>query len=94
MVAIDQPGTRELAHDEARVRDAHAHPPGYSATNAASEGTTMPERYSQHEHGNEPVDRRLRAVDRDRDTVAGIPREQHLVGRLETDEFQERLDRC
>src|SRR5689334_18033062 len=36
----------------------------------------------------------LRAGDRDRDAVADILREQHLAGRLETDEFQERIDRC
>jgi hypothetical protein len=37
---------------------------------------------------------RLRAGDRDRDAIADLLREQHLAGRLETDEFQERLDRC
>jgi hypothetical protein len=50
----------------------------------------MPESYSQHE----PRDRSLRAADRDRDAVASILREQHLAGRLQSDEFQDRLDRC
>ena len=50
----------------------------------------MPESYNQHE----PHDRSLRASDRDRDAVADILREQHLAGRLQSDEFQERLDRC
>jgi Domain of unknown function (DUF1707) len=36
----------------------------------------------------------LRAGDRDRGKAADILREQHVAGRLETDEFQERLDRC
>jgi hypothetical protein len=50
----------------------------------------MPQSYSQHE----PRDRSLRAGDRERDTVAEMLREQHLAGRLQSDEFQERLDRC
>jgi Domain of unknown function (DUF1707) len=50
----------------------------------------MPESYSQHQ----PRDRSLRAGDGDRNAVADILREQHLAGRLESDEFQERLDRC
>jgi hypothetical protein len=41
-----------------------------------------------------PYDRSLRAADRDRDAVADILREQHLAGRLETDELQERVERC
>jgi hypothetical protein len=36
----------------------------------------------------------LRAGDSDRDAVADILRTQHLAGRLESDEFQDRLDRC
>jgi Domain of unknown function (DUF1707) len=52
----------------------------------------MPERYT-HQPRHEPRDRGLRAGDRDRDAVADILREQHLAGRLETEEFQERLDR-
>jgi hypothetical protein len=36
----------------------------------------------------------LRAADHDRDAVAEILREQHLAGRLDTDELQERIGRC
>lgn len=36
----------------------------------------------------------LRAGDRDRDGIADVLREQHLAGRLDADEFQERLDRA
>lgn len=39
-------------------------------------------------------DRRLRAADSDREAVADILREQHLAGRLDSDELQERIDRC
>jgi hypothetical protein len=42
----------------------------------------------------QPRDRSLRASDSDRDSVAEILREHHLAGRLQSDEFQERLDRC
>jgi hypothetical protein len=45
-------------------------------------------------HQYEPRDRSLRAGDRDRDAIADLLRDQHLAGRLQTDEFQERLDRC
>jgi hypothetical protein len=36
----------------------------------------------------------MRAGDRDRDAVAATLREQHVAGRLDADEFQERLERC
>jgi hypothetical protein len=36
----------------------------------------------------------LRAGDRDRDGIADVLREQHVAGRLDADEFQERLDRA
>lgn len=36
----------------------------------------------------------VRASDADRDAVAEILREQHSEGRLDTDELQERIDRC
>jgi hypothetical protein len=52
----------------------------------------MPESYTDHQWRRENRD--LRAGDRDRDAVADMLREQHLAGRLETEEFQERLDRC
>ena len=41
-----------------------------------------------------PRDRNLRVGDSEREAVAGVLREQHLQGRLTSDEFQERLDRC
>ena len=41
-----------------------------------------------------PPDRSLRAGDAVRESVAEFLREQHLAGRLDTDELQERLDRC
>ncbi|HUA49685.1 MAG TPA: DUF1707 domain-containing protein [Solirubrobacteraceae bacterium] len=41
-----------------------------------------------------PQDRSLRAADHDRDAVTDILREQHLAGRLDTDELQERIDGC
>jgi hypothetical protein len=41
-----------------------------------------------------PPDRTLRAADADRDTVAETLREQHIAGRLDTDELQDRLERC
>lgn len=43
-------------------------------------------------HG--PQDRNLRAADADRDAVAETLREQHLAGRLDTDELQDRIERC
>ena len=39
-------------------------------------------------------DRSLRAADADREAVADTLREQHLAGRLDTDELQERIERC
>ena len=41
-----------------------------------------------------PRDRSLRAADADREAVAERLREQHLAGRLDTEELQERIDRC
>jgi hypothetical protein len=54
----------------------------------------MPDSYTHHQQRHEIRDRGLRAGDRDRDAVADVLREQHLSGRLDTEEFQERLDRC
>jgi uncharacterized protein DUF1707 len=54
----------------------------------------MPDSYSHQQRPYEPRGHDLRASDYDRDRTADILREQHLAGRLETDEFQERLDRC
>ena len=41
-----------------------------------------------------PRDRQLRVGDSERETVGEILRQQHLDGRLDADEFQERLERC
>jgi hypothetical protein len=41
-----------------------------------------------------PRDRRLRVGDSERAAVADVLREQHVQGRLTSDEFQQRLDRC
>ena len=41
-----------------------------------------------------PQDRNLRAADADRDAVAETLRAEHLAGRLDTDELQERIERC
>ncbi|HET6866524.1 MAG TPA: DUF1707 domain-containing protein [Solirubrobacteraceae bacterium] len=39
-------------------------------------------------------ERNLRAADADRDAVAKTLREQHVAGRIDTDELQERIERC
>jgi Domain of unknown function (DUF1707) len=54
----------------------------------------MPESYTDHQPPHETHDRGLRAGDRDRDAVGEILREHHVAGRLDAEEFQERLDRC
>jgi hypothetical protein len=41
-----------------------------------------------------PYDRSLRAADSDRDAVADILREQHVAGRIDDDELQDRIERC
>jgi len=41
-----------------------------------------------------PLHRSLRAADGDRDAVAEILRREHLVGRLDNGELEERLERC
>jgi hypothetical protein len=41
-----------------------------------------------------PRDRTLRVGDREREAVAEILRRHHLEGRLNADEFQERIERC
>jgi Domain of unknown function (DUF1707) len=50
------------------------------------------EEWKMPDHG--PRDRNLRAADADRDAVAETLRAQHLAGRLDTDELQERIERC
>jgi hypothetical protein len=54
----------------------------------------MSDSYAHHQHQYLARNRDLRAGDGDRDAIADLLREQHLAGRLSTDEFQERLDRC
>jgi hypothetical protein len=44
--------------------------------------------------GDGPRDRLLRVGDKERDAVSEILRQRHLEGRLDTDEFQARLERC
>jgi len=41
-----------------------------------------------------PRDRSLRVGDGEREAVAEILRQQHAEGRLDSEEFQERIDRC
>jgi hypothetical protein len=41
-----------------------------------------------------PRDRALRVGDREREAVTEILRRHHVEGRLDADEFQERLERC
>lgn len=41
-----------------------------------------------------PRDRNLRAADADREAAATTLREQHIAGRIDTDELQERIERC
>jgi hypothetical protein len=48
----------------------------------------------RYDLGDGPRDRSLRVGDNERDAVAAILRQRHLEGRLDTDEFQARLERC
>jgi hypothetical protein len=52
---------------------------------------TKSDGYTRH---SGPRDRALRVGDSERETVADVLREQHLQGRLTSDEFQERLECC
>jgi hypothetical protein len=54
----------------------------------------MAEPETRFTRGYGPSDRTLRAADSDREAVADILREQHVAGRLDSDELQERIDRC
>ena len=53
--------------------------------------TSNDNRYSRSEG---PRDRSFRVGDKERDSVSEILREGHLEGRLDSDEFQSRLERC
>ena len=50
----------------------------------------MPDTYDRHG----PPDRHLRVGDSEREAVAGILRAQYVAGRLDSDEFEQRLERC
>ena len=50
----------------------------------------MPDTYDRHG----PRDRHLRVGDAEREAVAGILRAQYVAGRLDSDEFEQRLERC
>ena len=52
------------------------------------------ENANTYERRNGPRDRTLRAGDREREAVAEILRRQHVEGRLDAVEFNERLERC
>lgn len=54
----------------------------------------MPESHPHPVPDYGPQARNLRAADQDREAVAEILREQHVAGRLDTDELQERIERC
>jgi hypothetical protein len=47
-----------------------------------------------YDRRNGPRDRRLRVGDSEREAVSEILRRRHVEGRLDVDEFQERLERC
>lgn len=48
----------------------------------------------RYDPGDGPRDRALRVGDKERDAVSAILRQRHLEGRLDSDEFQARLERC
>lgn len=54
---------------------------------AATKGT-------RYDRRSGPRDRRLRVGDTEREAVAEILRQAHVAGRLDSSEFQERLERC
>src|SRR4051794_27373992 len=81
----------------------HAHQPAAGAaaprprghrTTTCTERTDMADSDGYNARHRGPRDRSLRAGDGDREALAAILREQHLEGRLDSDEFQERLDAC
>jgi hypothetical protein len=47
----------------------------------------------RYDPGDDPRDRSLRVGDKERDAVSEILRQRHLEGRLDTEEFQARLER-
>ena len=65
-----------------------------TTTTTRTERTDMADSDGGNDRNRGPRDRSLRAGDGDREAFAAILREQHLDGRLDSDEFQERLDAC
>jgi hypothetical protein len=49
---------------------------------------------NRYDRRSGPRDRRLRVGDDEREAVAEILRREHVNGRLDTEEFQQRLERC
>jgi Domain of unknown function (DUF1707) len=49
---------------------------------------------TRYKRGDGPRDRSFRVGDTERESVSEILREAHLEGRLDSDEFQARLERC
>jgi hypothetical protein len=49
---------------------------------------------TSYSRGSGPRDRRLRVGTAERDAVADILRREHVAGRLDNAEFDERLERC
>jgi hypothetical protein len=49
---------------------------------------------NRYDLGDGPRDRSLRVGDKERDAVTEILRRHHVEGRLDTDEFQDRLERA
>jgi hypothetical protein len=49
---------------------------------------------NRYKRGDGPRDRSFRVGDKERESVSEILREAHLEGRLDSDEFQSRLERC
>jgi hypothetical protein len=49
---------------------------------------------NRYKRGDGPRDRSFRVGDNERESVSEILREAHLEGRLDSDEFQSRLERC
>ena len=76
------------------LRGAAATRPRAHHTTTRNERTDMADSDGGNDRNRGPRDRSLRAGDGDREAFAAILREQHLEGRLDSDEFQERLDAC
>ena len=82
------------ARGRAHAARATATRPRAHLTTTRTERIDMADSDGRYDRNRGPRDRSLRAGDGDRDAFAAILREQHLAGRLDSDEFQERLDAC